>query len=91
MKTYLLVLALVSVSCASKSKIIVSGGSNNTAEAKIVVTFPEAALCFEDDRVDTYERLKECLELVTNKTWTVSVDGNLEELSELVKASEGAE
>jgi len=90
MKIYLIV-ALLSVSCASKSKIIVSGGSNNTAEAKIIVTFPEAALCFSDDRIDTYEQLKECLELVTNKKWTVDVTGDLKELSDLAAQTQGAE
>lgn len=63
-----------------------SGG----VKAEVIISFPEAARCFDDARITNYEQLKECLELVTNKTWTVSIAGDLEKITKLLPP-DGAE
>lgn len=59
-------------------------------EAKVIVEFPQAQACFNDPRIETFEQLEKCLELVTNNRWTVTVDGEITPLLEGV-ASQAAE
>ncbi len=52
------------------------------AEVHIIVEFPQADRCFTDERIETYDQLKECLEIVTNNKWTIDVAGQVVEVLE---------
>ena len=64
---------------ACGTTVKVKGGADVGGEvvAKVVVEFPQAQECFDDDRIETYDQLRECLWLLTNYTWTVSADGEV--------------
>lgn len=45
------------------------------ATARVVFEFPAAQACFDDERIETFEQLKICLELTTNSRYTVDASG----------------
>ena len=69
---------LGSVACGSLNRHRAEGGV--TVEARITFQYPEARRCFDDPRIESFDQLRVCLELVTNKTWTVAANGDLVEL-----------
>lgn len=72
MKT-LIALCLVFAGCRVTQEQKLDG----EATARVVVEFPQTQACFDDKRIETYEQLKECLELVTNNKWTVTAEGEV--------------
>lgn len=71
--------------CGTQHKIKVQGGTTNTAEVHVTIDQPLADKCFTDPRVVTYEQLKECVEITTDNTLTIDVNGNIVEILDVLK------
>lgn len=79
----LLTLSLVSCRVTQRNEV---GGE---AVARIIVEFPQADRCFTDPRVETFEQIKQCLELVTNSKWTIDASGEvIEAVTDLLPEDE---
>jgi len=92
MKVVFVSVVMFLVGCGSTNKIKLSGNATTTSamEARIVIDYPQSEHCFTSPLIDTYEKLKTCLELTTNQKYTVDVNGDITNILEDVKDLEGA-
>lgn len=73
-KVFLACLVLVGCGQGMQANVKASGGVSTKAE--VIVSFPEAARCFDDHRIATYEQLQACLDAVTGYSVTLPEGAN---------------
>lgn len=81
----LICLAVFLGACGSTHKVKGGADIGGEVQVKIVMTYPQAEQCFTSPLVNTFEKLKECLELTTDQSFSIDVNGEIVDLKDLLK------